>query len=510
MILVSSLLSGFPGTARMTVRRPYVYAEPMARLGAEDNSVHDAATVTGLLDQLTSTGAPGPLEPSSRPTALDTDERLRRTPAPAPPTWVERMLVLVTVFVIIHELPMDWFRTRDDFLTEQGNPRLVVLQLLLMGLGIARVAGWFNWIIRAVQIDVTLMALAGLALTSTLWSADPPQTMKEAVILFTVTAYGTYLVLRFTLAEILELLARVFAVSGILNLGFILALPQYGISAEGLWDGVFFQKNSLGFASLLAIPILIVVGRSGPAWRHLYYLCVPVWFTLLIGSQSKTMLVATLGSCAFLLVYRTFRSRRTLRGAFLLALIALSTLTVAVATANIELLADWLDKDITLTGRVPLWQGLMPIIAEKPYLGYGYKAAFGGYFSPVHEVWVSEGWEPTHAHNGILQTWLDLGLVGVVVLVFGYIRATTRALTMVSNSKGAVMLWPLVYLSSALLISITESGVMNSREGWLLYVIAVVSAGLHARRRQGAPIPPIMPGRIDSSRDLRLRQPADR
>ena len=78
----------------MTVWERAVYAEPMARLGAEDNSVHDAATVTGLLDQLTPTSAPGPLEPSSRPVALDTADRFPPVPAPAPPTWVERMLVL--------------------------------------------------------------------------------------------------------------------------------------------------------------------------------------------------------------------------------------------------------------------------------------------------------------------------------------------------------------------------------------------------------------------------------
>lgn len=482
----------------------------MARLGPDQTTNGQTSNLAGILDEFTATGSEELPGPTQRIEALDTGDGLPRAAGPPPPTWVERMLVLLTVFVIIHELPMDWFRTRDAFLAEQGNPQLVVLQLGLMWVGIARVAGWFNWVIRAIQLDATLMALAGLALCSTLWSADPSQTLKEAVILFSVTAYGTYLVLRFPLAEILELLARVFAVSGLLNLGFIIAFPQYGIGANELWDGVFFQKNSLGFTALISIPILIVVGRSGPAWRHLYYLCVPVWFTLLIGSQSKTMLVATLGSCALLFVYRTFRSRRTLRGAFLLAVIALSTLTVAVATANIELLADWLDKDITLTGRVPLWQGLIPIIAEQPYLGYGYKAAFGGYFSPVHEVWVSEGWEPSHAHNGILQTWLTLGLVGVIIFLFGYVRATARALTMVASSAGAIMLWPLVYLSSALSISITESGVMNSREGWLLYVVAVVSAGLHVRRRQDMPISPTLSDPVDLDRDLRIRQPAGR
>jgi len=401
---------------------------------------------------------------------------------PARPTMVERALVVVTVFVLIHGLPMDWLRTREGFLDQDGNLKMVAAQLALMALGIARVAGWFNWVIRALKLDLTLIGLAMLALLSTLWSADPFETMKQAIILLVVTCYGTYLVLRFTLPEALELIARVYAISGVVNLAFIFALPQYGLDADGLWDGVFFQKNALGFSSLLAVPILLVVGRSGPSWRHLYYLCLPIQVTLLIGSQSKTMLVATIGSCLLLVVYRMFRGRTTLRGAAIVALSVISLTTVAIATANIELLADWLDKDITLTGRIPLWQGLIPIAQGQPFLGYGYKATFGGYFSPVHEVWVSEGWEPQHAHNAILQTWLELGMVGVALVLFGFARATGRALTAVASTSGTVMLWPLVYISSVLLISITESGIIHSQTGWMLFVVAALSVALRTRQ----------------------------
>ncbi len=429
-------------------------------------------------------GLAGGLAASLAPTISDTaryEPRRPDQPMPPAPTWVERAAVVVTVFVLIHGLPIDWFQTRGGFLDQEGNLKMVVAQLALMGLGIARVAGWFNWVIRALKLDLTTISLAALAFTSTLWSADPFETFKQSIVLIVVTCYSTYLVLRFPLRTILELLARVFAISGLVNLAFVLAFPAYGFDADGLWDGVFFQKNALGFTSLLAIPILLVVARDGPPWRHLYYLCIPIQFALLLGSQSKTMLVATLGSTVLLVVYRVFRGRRTLRGAALVAIAVVSVTMAAVATANIELLAEWLDKDITLTGRVPLWQGLIPIAQEQPILGYGYEAAFGGYFSPVHEVWVSEGWEPNHAHNALLQSWLELGVVGVGIVLFGFVRATTRSLNAVAYSSGAVNLWPMVYMSSTLLISITESGIIHSLEGWMLYVVAALSAALHSR-----------------------------
>ncbi|MDH3294920.1 MAG: O-antigen ligase family protein, partial [Acidimicrobiia bacterium] len=350
------------------------------------------------------------------------------SPGPAKPSWLERPMVVLTVFVLIHDLPIDWLRDRQAFLEQDGNTRVIAVQLLLMIIGIARVAGLFNWLIRVFRLDMTIIGLAGLAVLSTLWSDAPVDTLKQSIILAVTTLYAAYLVLRFDLGEILELMCRMFVISGLVNLAFIFAFPAYGIDEFGLWDGVFYQKNALGFVAMISIPMLLMVGRSGPPWRFVYYLCVPLQFALLLGSQSKTMLVATLGSVLLMFIYRTFRGRRTLRGAVIISLGLMSLITVAFATANIALLADWLDKDVTLTGRIPLWEGLIPVVVERPFFGYGYKAAFRGYFSPVHEVWVSEGWEPTHAHNAVLQTWLELGVIGVGLMVFGVLRVTVRAM----------------------------------------------------------------------------------
>ncbi len=409
------------------------------------------------------------------PLQRHTDPRF--TP-PEAPGFIERWLVIATVFVLVHGLPVDWFRTRAGFKAQDGNLKMVIAQLALMLLGILRVAGYLDWLIRAIKLDGLIFAFAGLAMASTVWSPDAFETAKQSFVFAVVTLYAVYLVLRFTLREILILLARMFAASGIINLAFVLALPQFA-QDDGFWDGVFFQKNALGFTALLAVPMLLVAGREGGQFRALYYLSVPVQFILLIGSQSKTMLVATIASVGLLFLYRMFRGRRTLRGAVLLGVLVASLFTVGFATANLGLLTDFLDKDVTLTGRIPLWQDLLPLVSDRPLLGYGYEAAFAGFYSPVHDIWVTIGWQPTHAHNAIMQVWMELGLVGVAIFVIGFFRAMARALNMLTVVPGAVGLWPLVYISAALLTSITESGIVHSKVGWMLFAVAALSASYH-------------------------------
>ena len=210
---------------------------------------------------------------------------------------------------------------------------------------------------------------------------------------------------------------------------------------------------------------------------------VVIHLGLLVGSDSKTMLVATLVPTALMGVYHLFRSRRTLRGAVLISLGGSALFAVAFATANIGVLAQWLDKDVTLTGRIPMWEQLIPIAMEHPWLGNGYAVTFDGFFSPVHEVWIQSRWNPSHAHNALLQIWLEIGIFAAVMFLVVYLRAVTRAIKIVAIVPGTVGLWPLVFLTSTLMMSITESGMSAELLGWMMFVVSVLSVSLHLRHR---------------------------
>jgi exopolysaccharide production protein ExoQ len=251
------------------------------------------------------------------------------------------------------------------------------------------------------------------------------------------------------------------------------ALPRYGLTVAGQFQGVFFQKNSLGYATALGIPVLLVAGRAHPPLRPLFYLAAVGQAVLLWGSKSKTMLVAAVVTTTLMVVYQAFRGRKTLRGAVLLSLGGSGALTVAFATANIGVLARWLEKDESLTGRVPLWENLIPVALQRPVSGHGYGAAFGGFFSPIHEVWIQNLWNPSHAHNALLQIWLEVGIFGVVCYVIVLLRAVGGAIKIVAVVPGPVGLWPLTFLTTAMLMSITETGVGSEPLGWMMFMVAV-------------------------------------
>ncbi len=211
------------------------------------------------------------------------------------PGILESLVVWAACFSLFHGLPMDWFQTRQEALAVEGNLRMVIVQMALMGVGIARVAGSFDWLLRAIRLDAAMFGFVGMTLASTFWSTDPGETMRQSIIFITVTLFAVYLVLRFSLPEILQIWALVFTASAVANLYFIFRLPVYGQSVAGQWDGVYTQKNALGWMALVGIPVLLSAGRATPRFRVLYYPAAAAFVVLLIGSESKTMLCRPAG-----------------------------------------------------------------------------------------------------------------------------------------------------------------------------------------------------------------------
>ena len=82
------------------------------------------------------------------------------------------------------------------------------------------------------------------------------------MVLVTVTFFASYLVTRFSLDQIIRLLAVMFVISAVVNTAFIVAFPQFGIDSAGRFTGVFAQKNALGYVAALAIPTLLIAGKA--------------------------------------------------------------------------------------------------------------------------------------------------------------------------------------------------------------------------------------------------------
>ncbi len=402
--------------------------------------------------------------------------------APALPGLLERVLIGIVVIASYHQTPNVWFIRPSDFDMDFSNTIGVAIVLGICGTAFLRVAGRLNLLVRLVKLDPAIFLFVGLALASFLWSADPTTTLRRGIVFLAITLLACYVIIRFAVSEIIVILGWSFVASGLINLLFVVALPIYGIDEDGLWTGVFPQKNGLGYVAALAIPTLLAAARIRTRIRFLFYASAVLQLVLLIKSDSKTMLVVGLFGAVLMAVFNGLRGARTLRGAVLVTFVFSSIFSVAFATANIAVLADWLNKDVTLTGRLPFWQELWPIAMERVWLGYGFSAAFGGFFSPVHDAWINNQWAGD-AHNAYLQLILELGVVGLVLFLASYVRAVLRAVKVVALVPGASGLWPLVVLSQAMIASVTESGLQSDSMGWLFYLLAAFASGAHLYHR---------------------------
>lgn len=197
------------------------------------------------------------------------------------------------------------------------------------------------------------------------------------------------------------------------------ALAAYhGIGAR-TFGGV--RANMIGSFGL-AIMIMLAAQPRPNLWLIALAACLPVF------SQSRGVLVAVLVFAAFRWVVLPFAARS--RSKAMPAFVAL--LGGAFAIVSYQLLiplilrasqfigvsgAQRLGED--LTGRTSYWALGWRLFEHSPIIGYGYSTRDGITLSLR---------DSASAHSGWINLLLDLGIVGVGLLIFWYLAALSRAL----------------------------------------------------------------------------------
>lgn len=71
-------------------------------------------------------------------------------------------------------------------------------------------------------------------------------------------------------------------------------------------------------------------------------------------------------------------------------------------------------RDVTFTGRTELWSHLLGM-SVNPLFGSGYQSFWLG--PRMEGLWESFNFHPVQAHNGYLETYLNIGLIGACLLL---------------------------------------------------------------------------------------------
>jgi len=339
---------------------------------------------------------------------------------------------------------------------------------------------------------VCLFAYLALAGASALWAFRPEAAFirfaQEAMIVASIVL-PTMLAAR--TADIVRGLFLCFAFASILNFSFVLAGTATIVTNAGAHGsfqdylgspGYFPFKNYLGECAAIAL-LLSIYEILHHGWRRaLGIIVLVIDISLIFSSDSKTAL--GLAIIAPTLAGFTLIARKITRlspAIILLSIVFFYFMLSIMSPSIINSLGYRIFHDATFSGRTLIWDFAQYEIERRPLLGWGYESFWLVPGSPSSEApgyWIKM---MPNAHNGYVDTKLELGYVGLAFLVV-FIVATLHAIGRVVAHDPA-RAWLVLSLALFIIIyNFLETLWMHGFEFlWVVFVIVAADIGRYWR-----------------------------
>lgn len=423
-----------------------------------------------------------------------------RTPRPSGALWVAVVWFLLAAS---RSLGQWLYGMSPEYLTGQmeasdqlleGNPfdRAVYMILVILGMIVL--------LTRRKEVEALLRANGPVILfflfcaISILWSDFPDVAFKRWI-----KAVGDLVMVlviltdREPIAAFDRLLARMTFFLVPLSILLIKYYPNLGRGYDR-WDGkayytgVALNKNTLGSICLLC--------GLGIVWRFIMtyqnkqgiartrglvgdtiVLLMIVW--LFSKANSMTSLTCFMVGTALLLAGN---ARAVMRKPALLQLLAAVMLSITICVLFLNLGAGVLElmgRNPTLTDRTDVWALLLSVSAN-PMVGAGYESFWLG--PRLDKIWNVYQWRPLEAHNGYLEIFLNLGWIGILLLIIVLATEYRKIITAFRRNPpiGSAMV---AYFVIGLIYNITEAAYFRMMTPvWMFLLLAMTGAHVLANQ----------------------------
>ena len=237
---------------------------------------------------------------------------------------------------------------------------------------------------------------------------------------------------------------------------------------EGLvfYTGVAMNKNVLGFICMACGLFCVwrlcaewserrATAKNGDAAVAVLLLAMVGWLFYMTDSKTS-LLCLMIGS--LIMVGLGAKHVRENTGRYLI--IGIFVLSILQLVFNVgELIILGAGRDTTLTGRTELWEIVLGM-AEHPLTGDGYESFWLG--DRLKKLWAIYYFKPNQAHSGYIETYLNLGLIGVAFLTGMIISLYRKMRELLSGDASATeqvnfARYGLGFLAAYLFFNITEA-----------------------------------------------------
>lgn len=277
--------------------------------------------------------------------------------------------------------------------------------------------------------------------------------------------------------------------------------------------GVTTNKNSLGIivfvislGALWNVRTLLLNKEAPNRTRRLVAQCILLAFGIALLQMAHC---ATAVACFVLggglMLATSLRMFRNHPGrVHALCLGAVIAAGIMMLFGGESVVTSTLGRSSDLSGRTEIWKASIAAVSD-PLLGAGFESFWNANVAKVDEG-LRGYWDVTNlvsAHNGYIEVYLDLGLVGVCLIALILISGYHRAIRAFRRNPELGSLF-LAYIATGAVYNITETGFRMMGPNWIFLLLAIigstgVSAGLFREATPSRLFVPWDPSEIKSS-----------
>jgi O-antigen ligase len=404
--------------------------------------------------------------------------------------WFFAFALFATFFVFDQDIRTS---TYDDFVQEtevreqwsEGGSRS--RQIATVALGVLGGVGLLLPSRRRLRLTDTLAVLFGIYLiyiaSSMAWSIDVPTTRRRLVVLlfFIVCVIG---LARQLPPRLLPALVMVI-MGGYLVVGLAseLALGTFAPwSGQHRFAGTTHPNIQANFLASMCLAAWAVHKQPG-GLKPIALLVLAAGLVFLLLTRSRTAMLGFLLAFGFAFAVVADR-QKSFKSIFGLSWIACAvTLVLFLVSSDVEQLGGdllrmgrqeaALEESGTLTGRIPLWIELWDYVQQRPLLGHGYSAFWTAENFAAVESEIE--WGPATAHSSYLECLLDLGWVGLVIMLLGILLLLIRLTWITAKTRRPEYAFVLGQFIFALTFSITEAGLRSPTTATFFMALGLAS-----------------------------------
>lgn len=280
-----------------------------------------------------------------------------------------------------------------------------------------------RWLLMLLLATHLAMCVASIS-----WSANPPMSMRRVAMLLVCALAAMGLGRQLNFRELLIFMVGLASCYSVVGVVAEVLLGTFRPWASDYRFAGTVHPNEQGMLCGATMAGAVMLAMEFPRYRLVLWGLACTALCGLLLSKSRTAMACSacsLGlSCVLLLPVRYWPHLFTAGGFSLASLIAV------ISAMPAQYLGDFREMALmgrsegaaNLTGRLPVWEGLLPHLKSHIWTGFGYRSFWDK--ARVEEFRdYTGGWQVPDSHNSYLEMLLNVGVIGAAPFLLAMLIA---------------------------------------------------------------------------------------